>query len=592
MRLGFGFGAACFALLGLACGSSTPDEGSASGGTQSSAGASGASGQLNVNVGGRGGSEDGPDCAREVTLQAVQLGEPAPFDLVIVADHSMSLSWSRDELSRGLQDLLTNVRGRDVRVFLLTPTQYGASSSPARKPLTGDPVVAWQEPATGEAYQGAMTEYTQACSTPEGVSIECPDPKGQVPYKVHGEWKFVMPKPIATLSPEMSAEAFATQAETVKSAILASGGEGSPEEQPLCTLARYVSLPRAELPQHAVFLLISDEDDVSLPSDCLSSFDGELRSYRTEQASTPCSENCDVYRYSMPATHSWLRLPYTCAAFTDTGELIPGTEENSWYNFGSCEGVVPGDCTDAERAKVQQVCDAGLRVATCTRECATQQTTCRVDLPNDAVNACTSSFTLNGQTWQNLAQYCAQFVGTTSGTCTASGLNLQYSESRSGSSSPKSLMPGTTTADIGQYFKTTAAQVFRTGGYLLEGIVHHPSFSCTLGDGQSYAEELSRFIGDENHLFPLCGSYAPALDAVLGFAQTLVQTRFTLMLEPDEEVSDVVIIGKDGSSRKLDRSAYTFTPETGTLRIEPAAIGGSDASLKVEITSACRPIVH
>lgn len=58
----------------------------------------------------------------------MKLGEPAPFDLVIVADHSMSLAWSRDELSKGLQDLLANVEGRQVRVFLLTPTQYGASS--------------------------------------------------------------------------------------------------------------------------------------------------------------------------------------------------------------------------------------------------------------------------------------------------------------------------------------------------------------------------------------------------------------------------------------------------------------------------------
>jgi hypothetical protein len=54
----------------------------------------------------------------------------------------MSLAWSRDELSKGLQDLLTHVAGRQVRVFLLTPTQYGASSAPAKQALTGDPVVA------------------------------------------------------------------------------------------------------------------------------------------------------------------------------------------------------------------------------------------------------------------------------------------------------------------------------------------------------------------------------------------------------------------------------------------------------------------
>src|SRR6185295_3732443 len=86
------------------------------------AGRAGTSGQITVEEGGAGG-----DCEREVTLQAVVLGEPAPFDLVIVADHSQSLAWSRDELSSGLRELLTHAEGRDVRVFLLTPTQYGAS---------------------------------------------------------------------------------------------------------------------------------------------------------------------------------------------------------------------------------------------------------------------------------------------------------------------------------------------------------------------------------------------------------------------------------------------------------------------------------
>src|SRR5262252_6915161 len=41
-------------------------------------------------------------CRRDVSLKAVTFGKPPPFDVVIVADNSDSLSWSRDDLSSGL----------------------------------------------------------------------------------------------------------------------------------------------------------------------------------------------------------------------------------------------------------------------------------------------------------------------------------------------------------------------------------------------------------------------------------------------------------------------------------------------------------
>jgi len=572
------------------CGSSTGNSGGngASSGAQAGSAGSGSGGQLSVSVG-QGG--EGPDCEREVTLQAVALGEPAPFDLVIVADHSMSLAWSRDELSRGLQDLLTHVRGRDVRIFLLTPTQYGASSELARHALTGKSIVAWQDPVSSAAYQDAMTEYTQTCTDPQGASIACPDPTGKEPYEVHGRWDFVMPKPVATLRPDMSDADFAVQADTVKSAILAIGGSGAPEEQPLCTLARYISQPAAALPKNAVFLLITDEDDVSLPDDCLLGHDSELRVSRVERGSSACSSNCDAYRYSMQGMRSWQRMPFTCAAFTDTGVRIPGTDKSSWYNLGNgCEGLTAGPCTDAERKQIEPFCDSGLKLAECTRECATQQIACRVDLPSGDVDACSSSFSYEGKTWQNLAEYCAT-RGTGFGACTGGGVRIDYDDTYSGSFGRMNVTPGKTTADLASYFEAGATKAFSSSGYLLEGIVLDPSFTCALGSGQSYATNLASFIGDKSHLFPLCESYAPALDGVLGFAQTLIQTEFMLELEEDEHVSEVVVRGKDGSERKLAPSAYRFEAATGKLRIEPSALGSQDASLRVEITSACRPVV-
>src|SRR6478736_9349315 len=60
-------------------------------------------------VGSSGEAGTGAKCERNVSLTAVTLGEPQPFDLIIVADNSDSVAWSRNELSNGLHDLLTQV---------------------------------------------------------------------------------------------------------------------------------------------------------------------------------------------------------------------------------------------------------------------------------------------------------------------------------------------------------------------------------------------------------------------------------------------------------------------------------------------------
>src|SRR6185295_19334426 len=145
-----------------------------------------------------------------------------------------------------------------------------------------------------------------------------------------------------------------------------------------------------------------------------------------------------------------------------------------------CTGANPGTCTDAERATIQPFCDSGLTLAECTRECASVETLCSVDFPDASINACSSSFSYNGQTWANLADYCGQ-AGAVAG-CSGGGVNIEYTESYGGTYSHVNLTPGTTnTADIGDYFKTTAAKAFAGGGYLLEGIVFDPSFACKLG---------------------------------------------------------------------------------------------------------------
>jgi len=553
---------------------------------------SGSGGQpptLNVpENGGNGGGED--DCQRQVTLEPVTLGGPMPFDLVIVADHSASLAWSRDALAAGLQDLLTNVRGRSVRVFLLTPTQYDASSASARVPVSGEPVVAWQDPTTGQGYAPAVTRYNQTCTDATGASVSCPDPKGKVPYVVQGTWEFVAPEPIAVLSPSLSDDEFATQQAAVATAILGLAGSGSPEEQPLCTLARYVTRDAASLPTNAAFLLITDEDDTSLPEDCLASYRASLVTKQMVSSTTACSTNCDAHRFSMDVLQRWPRFAYTCMAQTDTGEPVPGTEQSSYYNASTtCDGLVPGPCIASERATVEPFCGSGLHLVTCNRECHERSVPCQVIL-EDEVDACTKSFTYNGKKWANLTEFCESSNAHATASCKSEGLNLEYESSVQGSSSRTPLASGDTTEDLARYFRNQADSKFGSEHYRVQGIVLDPAFSCPLGPGQSYADNLAQMIDDRSHLFPLCEAYAPALRGVLDFAQTLIQTEFTLTLDSDEDVTAVTVVDANGTTRTLSADQYRFDGQTQVLNVESTAIRGTDRDLRVEVTSECRPV--
>lgn len=594
-------------LSTLGCGE-TDDGGSSagSGGAFGSAGNAGAASSTTggMNLGGAGVSpnpqipvEPGgppPECMRDVTLTGVTLTAPPPFDLVIVADHSGSLAWSRQELAEGLASLLDNVRGRSVRISLLTPTQYGASSALAQMPLSGDDIVLWKDPATGLAFENAVTEFSRTCTDLNDAPMTCPDILSSSPVKIHGEWSFRMPQPIAVISPELDEAAFAAQQTQVSDAILALGGKGSSVEQPLCTLGRYVAQEKAALPGHAVFLIISDEDDKSLPRECLVGYDAEIRD--SAPSYTDCfTTDCDAYRFSMPGRVKFQQLAMRCAAFDDVGNPIPGTEQPLGLSDGSsvgCETMGEGPCTTEEFDKAAPFCDSGLKLVGCDRECIDTELTCTVNRPTRDPDVCTSPFQENGATYQNLADYCAKVWQLTSGTCSSSGVNLVPSQNVTGGMTPRPLVFGSNTAELSRYIHTNAAAKLGAGNYLAEAIVFDPAFDCPINAGQSYAENLVEFVGDRGKVFPLCESYAPALNGIWGFAQSLVTTSYPLKIKSDEHVTAVVMISKDGSERTLDPSQYDHDEDTGTLEIDRDAIRGTDTTLRVEVTSECRKIIE
>jgi hypothetical protein len=597
---------ALFAAVGMAgCGSDQAGT-TTPGGVDSGRGAAGGSGHggsSSTHDGGLGGiivvdpppmdAGTGEDCRRDVSLTAVTLGEPEPFDLIIVADHSQSLAWSRDELSAGLQRLLADVQGRTVRIFLLTPTQYGASSANAQQPLTGESVVAWQDLATGKPYTNAMTTYTQSCTNPaSGAPMVCPSSKGPDPYREQGTWQFAMPDPIGLITPDQSDAEFAAEQKAVADKILAIGGTGSPQEQPLCTLSRYVSQDPTLLPKNAVFLIISDEDDVSTPAQCLAGFTATLTSTKNEAGSSPCSTGCDTYRYTMTGDSYWTNFAIQCRGFDDLGNPIPGTDKPNSVSQSRDGACSAGPCTPEESKVAAPFCDKGLTLVSCDRTCTTGETSCTVDLPDATVDPCKQSFSTAGGQYANLAAYCGT-RGYSGGwrDCKGGGLDLQYTDSLSGSFAPTRVMTGSTTADIASYFRGQANAVFPQNGYLVEAIVLDPAFSCKLGAGQSYAKNLVAMVGDRSHVFSLCDTYAPALNSVLSFAQALITTEFPLALKSDERVTFVHVIGKNGSERTLTAAQYHYDPMKQVLTVDRSSIGATDSTLRVEVTSDCRPII-
>lgn len=343
-----------------------------------------------------------------------------------------------------------------------------------------------------------------------------------------------------------------------------------------------------------MFLVISDEDDVSVPDDCLVSYDMSVHETTTENGTEPCSSNCDGYRYSMTGDSYMKVYPYTCAAFSDMGERIAGSEHGGWLNVPSTENCagLTGACSPEEEAEAGKWCDSGLTLVDCTRECMTVPTTCSFDTTDASLDACSESFAYNGQTWANLAAYCASTRGSGFHDCTGGGIKRVTTTSISGSQMHQDLMPGTDTSAVAQYVKSHLATAFGPQQYLVEGILFDQRFGCQLGAGQSYATNLIGTIGDPTHVFSLCDTYAPALDGVLDFAQALIKTDFTLTLKADEHVTAVVVIGKDGSERKLSSAEYTFDEASGHLSIQKSAIHGEDADLRVEVTSDCRPLVR
>jgi hypothetical protein len=192
--------------------------------------------------------------------------------------------------------------------------------------------------------------------------MACPAYPNYTNFNLHGAWSFAMPAPIAAISATMTDADFAAQQQALSQAILNLGGGGASEEQPVCTLNRYMTQAAASLPGHVVFIVLSDEDDVSAPNHCLASYDYVALPIGGNQ---PCTSGCDIYYFVDYATPVETDLAYQCVPVDDNGTQHPELAVSRTLVAGyaaSCAGVTERRHVREPRRLLQQE-RAGLRLA-------------------------------------------------------------------------------------------------------------------------------------------------------------------------------------------------------------------------------------
>jgi hypothetical protein len=536
-------------------------------------------------------------CIREELVRALTLQAAAPFDVVIVADHSDSLSWSREALAAGLRDLLLRVRGRDARYFVLTPTQYGASSAAAREPMIGTELVAWKDPVSGQAYQGAMAQYTQRCTDPDGGVLACPTPPTRVPQLIQGRWELHLPAPSARTTSAQSDAEFAAQQEALAAAILRLPASGSSHEQPLCTLARYLALAPAELPESALMLIISDEDDTSTPAECVTALEAGIRSTKS-QIRRPCTQDCSALAYQMTAPYSIRQLSATCVYADDRGVLHPELSRQELLNVPaiSCPATSAAECSVEERTQVGQRCPANYMLQSCQASCSTRTDAqqCNLDLPTSLTSACSAAFDHQGKRYANLLDFCQREIGMTTPwqSCSSQGTKLEDYESLTGFHRLTPIAEGASTAQLADHVKQRAQAIFGADGHRFEVIGFDPSLPCAPQAGQSHATNLRRLLRSSADLFPICESYAPALSAVSSFAETLVVGEVPLTLAVGEQLAAVSVVDAAGAQRPLAASSFHYDAAAQRLVFVSGVLRAQDRSLKLALVRACPELVR
>jgi len=540
---------------------------------------------------------DAVACSRSVHLTAVSIARPVPFDVVIVADNSDSLSWSRSSLSAGLENLLAKVHGHEARFFVLTTTQYGASSKAAISIFDEKPLVSWRDSVTGAAYANPVTEYKQTCTDGKGAPMACPTTQMATqdagPFKLEGTWQFQMPPPVAAITPQMTTAQLLVQQKKIADAVLALGGGGAQQEQPICTLSRYLAQKPEALPKNVVFVVLTDEDDTSPPDACLAGYRAG-KEPSTIPGLEPCTSNCQKYSYYADRPRTEDEIKFTCLPVDDMGMAHPEKAvDKVIQTFRSCAMPSTVDCSSAELSKAAAECGAGNQVKNCKFTCGPVQgyLYCSLDVATDAVDLCSKPFDSGGAHYQNLLDYCARTVGGTGwANCHHGGWKETGMTVLQDSEQKLPVVQAASTVEMIAAFKSSADRLFGARNYSVESIIFDPTFSCPLKPGQSFAPNLRALASGPGDVFPICQDYAPAVARIQSFADYLIQNDFPLDLDAYEDVDSVVVTDRAGMQRTVQKPQFRYDRAAKVLRFTPGVLGAQDESLAVNVARYCEVV--
>jgi hypothetical protein len=325
-------------------------------------------------------------------------------------------------------------------------------------------------------------------------------------------------EPAAALDSEMTVEQLAAERAKVVDAILALGVLGSPEEQPVCTLSRYLQQPARQLPERAVFLVISDEDDTSSTEQaCVGSYEYRQSSSVRGSLVEGCTQNCDSYRFSVARRVAQNSFAFDCAPVDDLGNVgSPDTWRAGSFQrtLDTCDSTSAQPCSDEEQQRAQAKCDAGYFVQNCTRTCANDATDeiCRYSSTDGSHDLCNESFGSGDYVYANLVDYCERaYQATDWGPCTRVGFSVENVGSALSQTSVTSpVVRAKSVDDMIYLFHADAARSFGEQNYFVESILFTEGSSCVPQAGQSYGTELAKLASSPEQVYPICESYAPA----------------------------------------------------------------------------------
>jgi hypothetical protein len=413
--------------------------------------------------------------------------------------------------------------------------------------------------------------------------------------KVEGQWQFQMPAAIGEITPELTDAEVALVQRKIADNVLALGGGGAQQEQPICTLSRYIAQAADRLPKHAVFVVISDEDDSSSPRQCLAGYE-----LAPQMSSGPlyesCTTGCSQYTYYATRTAQQQTAAYDCVPVDDLGHEHPegATRHSLVVNYAAqCQAGASTACTADQLTSAKSECGAvGFVAKNCQASCTEGGSAgCSLQRSDNAVNLCQQPFDEAGVHYQNLAAYCMHTTGSAQPwqNCTVQGQRLTAQEQH-WTWQKETITPLVNVPDINSLisdFKTRAQAAFGATGYSVESIILDPAFSCTLHDGQAYAPNLRQLAQSAGDVFPLCQDYAPALGRIRDFANALVQNDFAIALRADEHIESVKVRDRAQVQRTLAPVNYSYDRSRGVLHLVAGQLTPADVNIEVGVGTDC-----